>query len=133
MAVSMTGGEDLFVGSLRDISRRKQAERALRQSQDEATAAQRQLADAIDSIPEGFALYDAGRRMILHNETLRRMYPNLIDEFDRGATFDEIIAAVARNGAVADARGREEEWIAERLRTFGQGGEGTEQQLDDGR
>ena len=71
--------------------------------------------------------------MILHNETLRRMYPNLIDEFDRGATFDEIIAAVARNGAVADARGREEEWIAERLRTFGQGGEGTEQQLDDGR
>jgi two-component system sensor kinase FixL len=47
------GGEDLFVGSLRDISRRKQAERALRQSQDEATAAQRQLADAIDSIRRG--------------------------------------------------------------------------------
>jgi signal transduction histidine kinase len=71
--------------------------------------------------------------MILHNETLRRMYPKLIDEFDCGATFDEIIAAVARNGTVADALGREEEWIAERLRAFGQSGEGTEQQLEDGR
>ncbi len=126
-------GEVLFVGSLRDISRRKEAERALQQSQGEAAMAQQLLADAIDSIPEGFALYDADRRLILHNETLRRMYPNTVDEFERGATFDEILLAAARSGAVADAFGREDEWIAERSRTFGEVGDGIEQQLADGR
>ncbi|MBT7666134.1 MAG: PAS domain S-box protein [Rhodospirillaceae bacterium] len=126
-------GEILFVGSLRDISERKLTETALQLSQEETFGAQQRLVDAIEGIREGFALYDTERRMVLHNKTLREMYPGTVDEFDNGATFDEILRAAARSGAVVAAIGREDEWVAERLRSFGRGDQAIEQQLDDGR
>jgi PAS domain S-box-containing protein len=128
-----SGGEVHFVGSLRDISERKHSEQALRQSQEEAVKSRRQLADAIDSIPEGFALYDSAHRMILHNKTLRQMYPALVEGFDRRATFEELIRIAARGGVILEMAGSEGDWIAERTASFGQSDEPIEQHLQDGR
>jgi PAS domain S-box-containing protein len=119
----------LFVGSLRDISERKRTEAALRKSREEADQAQRRLMDAIENIPEGFALYDADLRLVLHNKTLKDMFPFLADLYDQGASFAEIVSYVARRGAVTEAIGREDEWIAERLRTFGTNDEPIEQNI----
>jgi len=122
-----------FIGSLRDVSERKNSEAALQQSQDEAVKARRQLVDAIDSIPEGFALYDQAHRMILHNKTLRQMYPALVEGFDRKATFEELLNMATRAGLVTETPGGKGDWAAERKAAFGQSRTATEQNLQDGR
>ncbi|MEZ2133130.1 MULTISPECIES: PAS-domain containing protein [unclassified Sinorhizobium] len=82
---------------------------------DVAEARQR-LIDAIESISEGFALYDAEDRLVLCNSRYREiLYPGMDDAVVSGAGFEAIIRAAARRGLIEDAIGREEEWIAERL------------------
>ncbi|MBV8890076.1 MAG: PAS-domain containing protein, partial [Alphaproteobacteria bacterium] len=74
-----------------DITERKQAEQALK-------AAQRQMADAIDSISEGFALFDRDDCYVMTNENYRRLYPETADLFRRGVTFETVLRAnVERN------------------------------------
>ncbi len=123
----------LFVGSLRDISERRRTEEALRRSREEADRAQRRLVEAIESIPEGFALYDADRRLVLHNKTLQQMYPRLEEVYRQGALYDDIVRGAARLGLVVAAVGREEEWAAERIREFGTKDQTVEQEIDDNR
>ena len=119
----------LFVGSLRDISERKRAEAALRQSREEADRAQKQLLDAIENIPEGIALYDADRRLVLYNKTLQEMYPALKDVYKTGINFEDIVREVVRRGVIDEAAGQEEAWIAERLGSFGKNTEPVEQKF----
>ena len=82
---------------------------------DVADARQR-LIDAIESISEGFALYDAEDRLVLCNSVYREiLFPGLADVVVPGTQFETIIRHAAEGGLVAEARGREEDWIAERL------------------
>jgi PAS domain S-box-containing protein len=55
-------------GTTQDITERKQAEEALK-------AAQRQLTDAVESISEGFVLFDADDRYVLTNTNYRPAFP----------------------------------------------------------
>ncbi len=123
-------GSTLFVGSLRDISERKRAEAEVRKSREEADRAQRRLLDAIENIPEGIALYDADRRLVLYNKTLQEMYPALKDIYKTGVTFEDIVRKVVGRGVVLEAAGQEEAWITERLSSFGKNSEPIEQKLD---
>jgi adenylate cyclase len=80
-----------------------------------ATARQR-LVDAIESISEGFALYDADDRLVLCNSRYRELlYPGIADVMEPGTAFETIIRRAAERGLVESAKGRREEWIAERL------------------
>jgi adenylate cyclase len=80
-----------------------------------ATARQR-LVDAIESISEGFALYDADDRLVLCNSRYRDLlYPGIGDVMEPGTTFETIIRLAAERGLVASAKGRVEQWMAERL------------------
>jgi adenylate cyclase len=80
-----------------------------------ATARQR-LIDAIESISEGFALYDADDRLVLCNSRYRDLlYPGIGDVMEPGTTFESIIRRAAERGLVESAKGRREQWIAERL------------------
>ncbi|WP_426130967.1 adenylate/guanylate cyclase domain-containing protein [Pararhizobium sp. PWRC1-1] len=82
---------------------------------DVAEARQR-LVDAIESISEGFALYDSEDRLVLCNSRYREiMYPGIADVVIPGTPFEVIIRGAAERGLVADAKGREEDWIAARL------------------
>ncbi len=82
----------------------------------EVAEARQRLVDAIESISEGFALYDAADRLVLCNSRYREiLYPGLADAVVPGARFDAIIRQAAHRGLVEDAKGREEEWVAERL------------------
>ncbi|MDP6873400.1 MAG: PAS domain S-box protein [Alphaproteobacteria bacterium] len=126
-------GGPLFVGSLRDISERKRTEEALRRSREEADRAQRRLVEAIENIPEGIALYDSDRRLVLHNKTLQQMFPHLEEIYRQGVLFDDVVRDTVRLGLVVEAVGREEEWAAERIRDFGMKDQAFEQELDGGR
>ena len=82
----------------------------------EVAEARQRLVDAIESISEGFALYDAGDRLVLCNSRYREiLYPGIAEIVVPGASFESIIRKAAQCGLVENAKGREEDWIAERL------------------
>ena len=85
----------------------------------EISEARRRLTDAIESISEGFVLYDADDRLVLSNETyLSMLGPDLKNEVRPGDSFESIMRRTVDNGLVEEAIGREEQWLRERLRNF---------------
>jgi adenylate cyclase len=82
----------------------------------EIDQARQRLIDAIESISEGFALYDRDDRLVLCNSRYRDLlYPGLADVMEPGTPFETIIRRAAERGLVEDAVGRVNEWVAERL------------------
>lgn len=82
----------------------------------EVAEARQRLVDAIESISEGFALYDADDRLVLCNSRYREiLYPGIDDAVVSGARFEEILRAAVERGLIEDAIGRKEEWIGERV------------------
>ncbi len=78
--------------------------------------AEAQLSDAIESISEGFALYDANDRLVLSNKRYAAFLYRLSGEgAPIGKKFDAMVRQAAENGLVPAAEGRVEEWIEERL------------------
>ncbi len=101
-------------------------------SESEATMQWHQFRDAIDSISDGFALYDRQDRLVFCNRRYREIYATSADLMVTGRTFAEILRIGAERGQYAEAEGRVEEWVAECLeRHFAL--ETVEQQLSDGR
>lgn len=91
------------------------------------------LSDAIESIADGFMLYDADDRVVLCNERYREMFARIADVLVPGARFEDLLRTGVQRGQYPEAVGREEEWIAERLRQHRELGTSIERQLPDGR
>ena len=112
--VAYKGGHISFSGGKRlcwvyDITPLRQAEQARIQSE-------RRLTEAIESISEGFSLYDADDRLVVSNSTYRKLlYSGIEDIVVPGVSFETIVREAAERGLVADANGRVEQWVAERL------------------
>jgi PAS domain S-box-containing protein len=105
----------------------------LSDARDEATAARRRLTDALESISEGFFLYDADDRMVLCNSRYRELYPGMADVYRPGLQFEEMLRMVVERGIVADAIERPEEWVEQRLAQHRNPGEPFLQPQRDGR
>ena len=82
-----------------------------------ARAAERQLADAIESSPWAFALFDRMDRLILCNTRYREMFEGSEGEHViLGRSFDSLLRARVDAGAIADARVVDDEaWLARRI------------------
>ena len=93
----------------------------------------RTLEAAIETIADGFILYDRDNRLVLCNTRFREMFPGLADLLVAGTPFPEFIRAAARRGAI-DLGGRSEaEWLEDRRRRH-EGPEGSfEQRYANGR
>ncbi|HWQ88069.1 ATP-binding protein [Brevundimonas sp.] len=76
-----------------------------------------QIREAIDAMPDGLAFYDADDRLALWNHRYAEVNPELSSNLKVGMTFLEIIRIGLTEGLYADAVGREDEWIAERLKS----------------
>jgi PAS domain S-box-containing protein len=123
--VAVAGGKRLFW--LYDITPLRRAEQARLRSE-------RRLAEAIESISEGFVCYDGEDRLVICNSCYRNLlYPGLDIDLSVGTTFESIIRRAAERGYVEDAEGRVEEWIAERLRQHRDPGEPQVQRRGNGR
>jgi signal transduction histidine kinase len=109
---------------------RQQLMAALKAS--EATA-QSRLHDAIESLNGGFVLYDGDDKLVMCNQTYRGMYPQTADLNVAGTRFEDLIRADVARGQVPEAVGREEQWLAERIRSHLSDESTSEQQLADGR
>jgi PAS domain S-box-containing protein len=112
--VAYRGGHISFIGGKRvlwfyDITGLKKAEEARQRSE-------QRLVEAIESISEGFAYYDADDRMVLCNSCYREMLYSGVDaDMAPGTSFERIIRNAAERGEIEDAKGHVEEWVADRM------------------
>lgn len=124
-------------------NRRLQRDRArvedagLRQQLDGVSAQLRaadiRLREVIDALPAGVAIYDNQDRLLLYNEEVSHQYPYRNEDSVIGETYEELLRRALAGGSIADAVGREEEWLA--LRMSGRGALDTPmlRHTDDGR
>jgi class 3 adenylate cyclase/HAMP domain-containing protein len=100
----------------------------------EINEARRRLSDAIESISEGFSLYDSNDRLVICNSMYRTLlYPGMADGIKPGMTFESIIRRAAARGYIADAQGRVEEWVEQRMARHREPGGSHVQRRSEGR
>ncbi|MGI9367031.1 MAG: ATP-binding protein [Rhizobiaceae bacterium] len=85
--------------------------------QSDATDALDVLRDAIESLSEGFALYDEDRQLVMCNQRYKDMNYAVADLLEPGLDWEILMRETARRGVYAEAIGREEAWIQDRLET----------------
>ncbi|HET9975839.1 MAG TPA: diguanylate cyclase [Burkholderiaceae bacterium] len=99
-----------------DVTELVEQREALRILQAQAQAARDALDDALDALPDGFALFDADDRLVAANRRYREVYPDSAPAIVLGATFESIVRYGLERGQYPQAEGDREAWLAERLR-----------------
>jgi diguanylate cyclase (GGDEF)-like protein/PAS domain S-box-containing protein len=126
----LSGGGRRVAAEIGEIVRKRaEAEAAIAQ----ARKSHERLREAIDILPQGIVFLDPDGRYILWNKKYAEIYSRSSDLFEPGARLQDTIRIGVERGDYPEAIGREEEWIAERLRKLYQPGERHEQTLADGR
>lgn len=101
-------GEPVVISAVQDITGRKQVE-------EQSRRAREMLGDAIESLSEGFALYDEEGKLVLFNEKYREMNQAVEDILAPGLRWEMLMRTLARRGIYSEAVGQEEQWISDRL------------------
>ena len=99
-------------GALRRV---EAVNREVSQAREEQAQARTLLAEAIESIREGFLLCDAGGRVVLTNSRYFEMWPPMAVGPDGTTTFEDLVRQAARSGRIVDAEDDPEGWVAERV------------------
>lgn len=118
----------LLEGQVRE--RTAQLERALDLLQDsnhrlaranqDAEAARSNLAEAIETVAEGFALFDASEKLVLANSRFCRPLGDVRKRLTEGLSFGEYVRAVSESRQLALPQGEAPaEWVANRMRRHG--------------
>ena len=110
--VDAGGAVTQFIAVKRDVTERRTAEAALEH-------AHAMLADAVECIADGLALFDAEDRLILHNRKFTAIFPFLAQQRPlAGMRFEELVRLSLAAGAISDpkASANPEGWVVERLR-----------------
>lgn len=87
------------------------------------------IREAVDAMPYGLAFYDANDRLVLWNARYAEMCPGYGIHLAVGVTFRDVLLLGVKEGRYEDAVGREEEWLAERIRDRRQLSASTEQKI----
>lgn len=75
----------------------------------------RLLFDAIESVADGFALFDSEDRLVLHNNRLLAILESISDQLAPGMKFEDLVRSAVIRGAVRAAEGRLDEYVRERM------------------
>ena len=98
-----------------------------------AAWSQTQLTQALESISEGFALFDPDDRLVLCNHKFRNNFPAVADRILPGMNFEDFIRAGTVAGDLSIPESEREAWITERLRRRKEQRVSFELKLGDGR
>ena len=102
-----------FRGTARDITAHAEAS-------ERATQLQTQLTQAIESISEGFALFDPSDNLVLCNDKFRRSFSSVAERIVPGISFKTFISLALAAGEIAVPEGEREAWLKNRLRLRGE-------------
>jgi len=113
-----TDGEVKYVISVAiDVTDRAVAEATLREQEAERALVHQRLLDAVESIRDGFALFDAQDRLVLWNSTYVKAGPREMAQLvHKGMSFEDIVRTGVAAGVYAIDDGDSDRFIAERLR-----------------
>ncbi len=114
------------VGIVSDITEQKQREFDL-------VMAERGLSEVLESMHEGFALFDEQDRLIMWNKKYENMFPLILDIIKYGVRFEDLVRAAAERGQNSEALEDREAWVQERLRMFRSADADYESRFTDGR
>lgn len=115
--------------ALRDIAINISAMTALHRAAVRHQAAEAELKDAMEALPDGFVLFDKNDRLVHCNRRYREIYEESGDLRVPGVKFSDLIRQGVYAGQYSDAIGNEEEWIAQRIHEHQNPGKPIEQQL----
>ncbi|MDP6515307.1 MAG: PAS domain S-box protein [Alphaproteobacteria bacterium] len=73
------------------------------------------LRDAVESLSEGFLLWDADDRLVFANSRFLELYSEVAHLHVAGVEFEAVNRVVAETGLMVEARGREEDFLRERV------------------
>jgi class 3 adenylate cyclase/HAMP domain-containing protein len=100
----------------------------------EVASARQRLIDAIESISEGFAFYDAEDRLQLRNTRYKELlYGGTEIEIEPGTPFETIVRRAVEGGLIVEAGDDAERYVQERLAQHRNPGQPTLQHRADGR
>jgi signal transduction histidine kinase len=104
------------------------------ESQHEAQKASSLLRESVQSIAQGFTIYDENDCLVLCNEAYLSFYETSRDLIVPGNTFEEIVRKGAERGQYKEAIGNVDTWVRARVAQHqNANGEVIEQNLGDGR
>jgi len=87
----------------------------LKKTEEALTKSEERLRGAIDSMQEGFVLFDAEDRLVMVNDVYRKINPMAQEYLEQGMCYEELALANIKNGRIVEAIGREEEFLRERM------------------
>jgi signal transduction histidine kinase/ActR/RegA family two-component response regulator len=129
----LAAGIVLFFLLQRQILRTQQLVVHARGAEHSAELARSELVLAIESISEGFVIFDQENRIALFNERYREMHPAIADVIAVGARYDDLLRITASHGNSKVAPETIEAWIEARLRGHRAPGGVVENQVSGGR
>ncbi len=101
-------GRPVTVAAVQDLTDRQELDEDTMKARD-------MLRDAIEALSEGFALYDEDDRLVMCNKSYREMNHAVADLLEPGLDWEILMRETARRGVYAEAIGREEAWVSERM------------------
>ncbi|MEZ5913222.1 MAG: PAS-domain containing protein [Paracoccaceae bacterium] len=89
----------------------------LAEAKREAEGARRDLANAIETVQEGFAIFDAGETLVMCNSRFCAQMPDVRAHLDPGLAFADYVTMVSRSAHLARPPGESaEDWAVRRMR-----------------
>ena len=92
----------------------------------------RRLRDSIEILPDSIVMLDAEMRYVAWNKKYSDVYAEIADRLIVGGKLEDAMRVGIERGLYAEAVGREEQWLADRLNQLANPGPAHEQLLADG-
>ncbi|MEM9278394.1 MAG: PAS-domain containing protein, partial [Pseudomonadota bacterium] len=106
---NLSGGRRLV--SYYDITKQKQHEIELEQAREEVKTYQTRLLEAIDSMDDGFVIFDEQDRLVVCNDAFRQQFGEGGKFLIPGKTYRDMTTKLAESGIIPVEKGKEKEFV----------------------
>lgn len=106
-------GKGIIWVLVEDVSQAQAHLSEVQSARDEAIRARAELQTAVQALPHGFMLFDRADRVVMVNDQMREIYPELAPHFHLGLTYGEMLQIGVGMGLFPEAFGRVEAFTAE--------------------
>jgi len=84
-------------------------------TQERAQRSRDRFLRSIESLSEGFALYDADDRLVVCNTRFQELYAPVTNSLVRWSSFEDFLRECVEHKLIPEAVGQEQEWVARRM------------------